>query len=507
MLLTSVTDYKSLYETEKKEKEELKNELLKMQLQLQKFAQMIFGSKSERFTENPAQLTLDIKAEEASPTCNLATATKVDGYVKANAGKKRDLSEFGKYLDSLPHVYETKEPDNKPEGAEQIGVDEHKSLEYTPGRLFVKVTLIPKYKVVSPNDKQEVKIIAAAAPSRPLSKCIAGASTLAQILVDKYADHLPVYRQKARFARDGTDLPYNTMLDWAGKAIDHLEILKNALRKCLLSSRYIHADETGLKVLCTAETKKYRKIHDGTLWCYNNSVERMVLFDYQHGRGVKYAEGILKDFAGHLQVDGWGVYKNLSERYKLIALLFCMAHARRKFKDALAYEPELASFALNKFQMLYEVERSCRENNLPYEEIINVRQQQSVPVLNELEQWMKQQYLALVPTSPLRDAIEYALRHWNGLCHYTTNGMLKIDNNPVENSIRPVALGRKNFLFAGSQRGAERIAIIYSLIGTCKMNGVNPYEWLKDVLERLNDYPVNKITDLLPHNWIRNQKK
>ena len=117
------------------------------------------------------------------------------------------------------------------------------------------------------------------------------------------------------------------------------------------------------------------------------------------------------------------------------------------------------------------------------------------------EQWMKQQYLTLLPSSPLRDAIAYALRHWKGLSHYTTDGMLNIDNNPVENSIRPVALGRKNFLFAGSQRGAERIAIIYSLIGTCKMNNVNPYEWLKDVLERLNDYPVNKIADLLPHNW------
>jgi transposase len=244
MLLSQTTDYKSLYESEKKEKEDLRNELLKMQLQIQKFAQMIFGSKSERFTD-PAQLTLDIKAEEASASCNLATATKVEGYVKANPGKKRDLSEFGKYLDSLPHIYETKEPDNVPAGAEKIGVDEHRSLEFIPGRLFVKVTLIPKYKVPSADNKEDVKIIAAAAPSRPLQKCIAGASTLAQILVDKYADHLPVYRQKARFARDGTDLPYNTLLDWAGKTVDHLQILYEALKKCILSSKYIHAEYSG----------------------------------------------------------------------------------------------------------------------------------------------------------------------------------------------------------------------------------------------------------------------
>lgn len=472
MLLTSATDYKSLWEIEKKEKEELKNEVLKMQLQLQKFAQMVFGSKSERFTVNPAQLTLDIQPEEVPASCDLASATKVEGYVKTNTPRKRDLSAFGKYLDSLPHVYETREPDNKPEGAEQIGVDEHKSLEFIPGRLFVKVTQIPKYKVLSTDDSGEVKIIAANPPSRPLRKCIAGASTLAQILVDKYADHLPVYRQKARFARDGTELPYNTLLDWSGKAVDHLGILYESLKKSILSTKYIHADETGLKVLCTAETKKYRKVHDGTLWCYNNSIERMVFFDYQHGRGIKYAEGILKEFSGTLQVDGWEVYKSLADRYKCITLIFCMAHARRKFKEALPCEPELAGFALNRFHILYEVERYCKEHHLSYDEVKNVRQQKSLPVLDEMEQWMKQQSVRLLPSSPLNVAIGYTLRHWKGLCHYTTNGMLNIDNNPVENSIRPVALGRKNFLFAGSQRGAQRIAIIYSLIGTCKMNNV-----------------------------------
>jgi transposase len=507
MLLSQTTDYKSLWEIGKKENEDLKNEVLKMQLQLQKFAQMIFGSKSERFTGNPAQLTLDIQPEEVPASCDLTSTTKVDGYVKTNTGKKRDLSEFGKYLDSLPHVYETREPDNKPEGAEQIGVDEHKSLEFIPGRLFVKVTLIPKYKVASTENDLDVKIIAAAAPSRPLRKCVAGASTLAQILVDKYADHLPVYRQKGRFARDGTDLPYNTLLDWAGKSVDHLQILYEAQKRIMLATKYMHADETGLKVLCTAETKKYRKIHDGTLWCYNNSIEKMVFFDYQHGRGIKYAEGILKDFSGTLQVDGWEVYKSIADKYKCIILMFCMAHARRKFKEALEYEPELVSFALNKFNILYEVERYCKEHNLSYDEIKNLRQHKSVPVLNELEQWMKLQYVKLLPSSPLSEAIGYTLRHWKGLCYYTTNGMLKIDNNPVENSIRPVALGRKNFLFAGSERGAQRIAIIYSLIGTCKMNNVNPYLWLKDVLEKLNDHPVNKLADLLPHNWIRNQSK
>ena len=504
MILSSTTDYKSLWEQEKKEKEDLKSEVLKMQLQLLKFSRMIFGSKSEAFKVNPAQLTLEIQAEQIPPVCNLSTAKKVDGYVKGNPPKKRDLSEFGSYLDGLPHIYETREPENLPEGAEKIGEDQHKVLEYIPGKLFVKVIVIPKYKLPEINEDDPVHIIAVQPPSRPLPKCIAGASTLAQILVDKYADHLPVFRQKARFARDGTIIPYNTLLTWAGKTIDLLEVLYTVHKKAILSTRYIHVDETGLKVLCSGENKRHRNIHDGYLWCYNNSIEKMVFFDYQHGRGEKYAEGILKDFRGVIQTDGWQVYQSIASKQEDIKQICCLAHARRKFDEALSTDKELASYALAKFQAIYEVERYCKDNDLSYEEVKEIRQAKSMPVLSELHQWMTEQYQTL-PSAPISTAIGYAMRHWERLCYYTKDGMLKPDNNPVENAIRPTVLGRKNFLFAGSQRGAERIAIIYSLLGTCKMNNINPYLWLKDVLSRINDYPIKKISDLLPQNWIKLQ--
>jgi len=504
MILSSTTDYKSLYEEEKKEKEDLQSEVLKMQLQLLKFSRMIFGSKSEAFKVNPAQLTLAIQAEQIPAVCDLSSAKRVEGYVKGNPAKTRDLSEFGSYLDSLPHFYETREPENLPEGAEKIGEDEHKILEYTPGKLFVRVIVIPKYKLPAKNGDDTVKIIAVEAPSRPLRKCIAGASTLAQILVDKYTDHLPVFRQKARFARDGTIIPYNTLLDWTGKTIDLLEILYPVLKKAILSTRYIHVDETGLKVLCSGENKRHRKIHDGYLWCYNNSIEKMVFFDYQHGRGEKYAEGILKDFRGIIQTDGWQVYQGIASKQEDIKQICCLAHARRKFDEALSTDKELAGYALAKFQAIYEVERYCKDNNLSYEEIKDTRQARSAPLLNELHEWMTEQYKTL-PSAPISTAIGYAMRHWERLCYYTKDGMLKPDNNPVENAIRPTVLGRKNFLFAGSQRGAERIAIIYSLLGTCKLNNINPYLWLKDVLSRINDHPINKISELLPHNWIKNQ--
>jgi hypothetical protein len=280
-------------------------------------------------------------------------------------------------------------------------------------------------------------------------------------------------------------------------------VVYEALKKQVLASGYIHADETGLKVLCEKLSRKSKKIHDGWLWCYNNSIEKLVFFDYQHGRGEKHTEGILKHFRGILQTDGWQAYEGIAAKQKDIIQICCLAHARRKFHDALAYDKELAEYALAKFNQLYETERKCKQQGLSFDEITKVRQDEAVPVLNELHRWMLEQYKTLLPSSHITVAINYALERWDRLCYYTKDGRLNPDNNPVERSIRPVAIGRKNYLFAGSQRGAERLAMIYSLIGTCMMNNVNPYDWLKDVIETINEHPVNKISELLPHNWKR----
>ncbi len=410
-------------------------------MQLQKFAQMMFGSSSERFKgkQNDPQLSLDITVEERNVVAIKEELTEVKAHLKtAKGAKKRQLDQLSVYMNNLPRVYETREPENKPEGAEKIGEDRYESIEYTPGKLFVKVTIVPKYKVKLPGDNDNtIKIISAPAPVRPLGKSLAGASLLAQSLVDKYADHLPTNRQQTRFARDGTNIPYNTMLDWNAGAIDLLKVLHQSQRKIILASKYIHADETGLKVICGPESQKHRKIHDGYLWCYHNSIDKIVYFEYQHGRGEKYAIDMLRDYTGVLQTDGWEIYKSIADKINGITLIFCMAHARRKFKEAQQYEEELAAFALSKFQALYEIERQCKDQNLNYEEIKNIRQEKSVPILNELHAWMKEQYIALLPSSPIRKAISYTLNHWEGLCYYTSDGKLKIDNNSIENSIRP----------------------------------------------------------------------
>lgn len=489
-----------LYEQEKKEKESLKVEVMKLQLQLHKLTQIVFGSKSERFIPNPAQLTLDIKTETAPPASSISQAKRIE-YIKTGTPKKRDLSELSAYMEHLDHVYETREPENLPEGAIKIGEEQHPILEHTPGKVFVRVIVIPKYKIPSADDAIRTEIISVPTPERPLFKCFAGSSLLAQMLVDKFCDHLPLFRQIKRFERHGVSIPYNTFIEWTAKTINLLSVMGDALLKEIMESGYIHVDETGLPVLLGKESSKKRKIHDGWLWCYQNSIQNLVYFDYQGGRGEKHTIGILKDFRGIIQTDGWNVYEGVAAKQNNITQICCMAHARRKFNDARPYDKELAEFALTKFHAIYEIERRCKKEKLSYEQITKVRQQETVPILNELHEWMLTQYKTLIPSAPITEAIGYSLKRWDRLCYYTTDGKLNPDNNPVERSIRPVALGRKNYLFAGSHKAAGRLAMIYSLLGTCKINNVNPYEWLKDVLGKINSWPINKIHELLPHHW------
>lgn len=489
-----------LYQEALKEKEALKTEVMKLQLQLHKLTQMVFGSKSERLVLNPAQLTLDLTAEEAAPATNLADVKKIE-YIKTATPKKRDLSELGAYMQHLDHVYETREPDNLPEGAIKIGEEHHEILEQTPGKTFVRVIVIPKYKIASVDGSDKTTIIAAQAPERPLFKCMAGASILAQILVDKFCDHLPLFRQHKRFERNGVSIPYNTFIDWTGKAIDKLTVLGDALLKEIMASSYIHVDETGLPVLLGKENSRSKKMHRGYLWGYHDSIKNLVYFDYQPGRGEKHTIGILQNFHGIIQTDGWHVYEGVAAKQKEIKQICCLAHARRKFVEAMPYDKEPAQYALTKFSALYKIESTCKNQGLSWDEITKVRQREAQPILEELHKWMLEEYKTLLPSAHITTAIGYCLERWERLCYYTSDGMLNPDNNPVERSIRPVVIGRKNYLFAGSHQAAQRLAMIYSLLGTCKLNDVNPYAWLKDVFDKINSWPINRIHELLPHNW------
>lgn len=334
-------------------------------------------------------------------------------------------------------------------------------------------------------------------PSRPLEKLMAGAGLLAQIVIDKYVDHLPLHRQMQRFERSGVKLPYSTLTDWVSATCKLITPLYEALKTEVLQSNYLHADETPIKVL---DKDKKGQTHRGYYWVYQNSIDKIVFFDYQESRGREGPTGILENFRGYLQTDGYTAYEIFDQR-AAITLMHCMAHARRMFNDALENDQQRAGYAMREFGKLYAIERSCKEQSLSISQIRTVRLERSIPILTSLGAWMKEQYVQVTPKSPIGKALAYSIERWERLSLYAQNGMLSIDNNPVENSIRPVAVGRKNYLFAGSHQAAQRSAMLYSLLGTCKMHSIEPYWWLRNVLETIADHPINKITELLPHHF------
>lgn len=497
MKATPDQDYKTLYE-------QSQAQLGILQHRLDQLEKMIFGSRHERFVApavSTSQLSLNLQAEAVADISVASTKQVSYTRTKVVVEKKVPLHPGrGKLPDHLRREDIIVEPASIPEGSIKIGELITEQLECTPSELYVKRYIRYKYKVPDPPNGENTIILTADLPVQPIDKCMAGPGLMAQILIDKFLDHLPVHRQMQRFERSGVKLPYSTLIEWNSASCKLLEVLYESLKAQLLQSNYLHADETGIKVL--DQDKAGKKVHNGFFWVYNNSALKLVFFDYQPTRNKDAPRGMLKDFKGHLQTDGYEVYNHF-DKSRDIVHLNCMAHARRYFVNALDSDVHRATHALEQIQQLYTIERSCIEQQLSFDERKAVRQQQCVPILDALGTWMKQEYTQkkILPKSPIGIAMAYSLKRWEKLCRYTENGMLLIDNNTVENSIRPVALGRKNYLFCGSHEAAQRTAMIYSLLGSCKMQNINPYIWLKDVLTRLSMHPINKVKELLPHNW------
>lgn len=481
-------DYKGLYE-------QSQFEILQLKEQLAQLKKMIFGSKQERFIPadlSSPQLALNIQAD-ASATTRIVD-TKMISYERVTvAVEKKPLQHPGraKLPENLRREEITIEPLADIRGCKKMGEEITEVLEYEPGELFVKKYIRPKY--AKPLGEG---VIIAELPSRPLEKAMAGAGLLAQIVIDKYVDHLPLYRQMQRFERSGVKLPYSTLTDWVSSTCKLIEPLFEALKKEVLASNYLHVDETPIRVL---DKDKKGETHRGYYWVYQNSISKTVFFDYQEGRGREGPVKILEHFKGYMQTDGYAAYEIFDKRPH-ITLMHCMAHARRMFNDALENDEARATFAMEQLQKLYAIERDVTDQDLSFDQIKEVRNQKAVPLLHELGDWMKKQYIEVTPKSAIGKALAYSIERWERLSMYTSNGMLKIDNNPVENSIRPVALGRKNYLFAGSHEAAKRSGMLYSLLGTCKMHGIEPVAWLRNVLEIIADHPVNKISELLPRH-------
>jgi transposase len=463
-------------------------EIAYLKQELTQLKRMIFGSKSERFVpSDPGQLSLDLNVkQESAPELETESIT----YTRK---KPKESEKNGHVRLPLPgHLHREEiviEPEEDVTGAKKIGEVVTEILEYTPGKFYVEKYVRPKY--VLPEDKG---IVIGALPSFPIPRGNAGPGLLAHLMISKYVDHLPFYRQVQQFKRQDITIAESTISGWFSAVCRLLEPLYEKLIDKIKQSSYLMADEVPIPVL---SKDKPGSTHKGYHWVYRSPLDKLVVFDYRKGRGRDGPREFLESFRGALQTDGYQAYDEF-ENKKGITLLACMAHVRRKFDQALDNDPSRATYALEKIQHLYKVERKAREENLSHDQRKELRQKEARPVLEELESWMKEQLVHVLPRSAIGEALAYSLKLWKRLIRYIDDGRCEIDNNGVENSIRPVALGRKNYMFSGSHEAARYAAMMYSFLGTCKINNVEPFSWLRDVLTRIPDHSIHKLEELLP---------
>ncbi len=474
----------------KAEYEKLLAEHKYLKHQFKELQRLIFGSKSERFvptSQDASQLDLfDEKTKEAE------TEVEQINYTRKKPEKEKKTPIRIKISDHFPRVEEIIEPDLIEPGSRKIGEEITEILEYNPAQIFVRKIIRPKY--ARPNNQG---VVISELPSLPIPKGNAGASLLAYILVAKYVDHLPFYRQIQIFKRSKLYLTNSTMNGWFNKATDLLDPLYLLLEKEALNCDYLQADESPIGV---QDSQKKGALFSGYQWVYRSPEQGLVLFKYHPGRNKDAPEETLKNFNGSLQTDGYIAYQSMETKGHIV-LLACMAHARRYFDKALSYDNDMAEYMLKKIQKLYKIEKTAKERLIDQNTLQRYRSLYAKPVLIEIEQWLKSNINQVVPQSPIGKAINYTYNLWPRLKAYINNGKYEIDNNKIENAIRPLALGRKNYLFAGSHSAAKKAAMMYSFFATCKINEVNPLEWLTFVLERIQDYKTSQLNELLPRNW------
>jgi transposase len=472
-------------------------ELEKLRGYLAKLKRLKFGRSSEQ--RDADQLALAFEEIEADIGA-LSDARP------SEAGSQEDRSPAKRGRRPLPGHLPREEQRHEPEGCgcpncggalHQIGEDVSEVLDYEPAQFKVIRHVRPRFACRACESITQMPT-----PSLPIERGRPGPGLLAQVIVAKYADHLPLYRQSEIYARSGVELHRSSLAFWVGRASWLLAPLGEALATHVLGAEKLHGDDTPVPVLDPGRGKT----KTGRLWVYlrddrnwGNKSPPAALFRYSPDRKGARPKAHLADFKGHLQADAYAGYNRLYDGGG-ITEVGCWAHARRKVFDVHeATGSPIAAAALARIGALYEIERRIRGR--PPDERLAVRRKETAPLLSDLKTWLEAQLAKLPPRSSLAAAFRYALAHWTALTRYSADGRLEIDNNLAENALRPLALGRKNWLFAGSDAGGERAALFYSLIVTCRLNGIDPCAYFRDVMARIADHPINKIETLLPWKW------
>ena len=475
------------------------NEIAHLKLLIAKLQRMQFGRKSEKLSQQIEQLELRLEELQAKPDENASQPQKQhpSTFSPASAAKpaRRALP------DHLPRQTQRHDPKESacPDcGGElrKLGEDISEMLEYVPASFLVVRHVRPKLSCTKCD-----RIVQAAAPSRPIERGVAGPGLLAHVLVSKYTDHLPLYRQSEIYERQGVELERSTLADWVGGTSELLEPLVESLRRYVMAVGKLHADDTPVPVLAPGNGKT----KTGRLWTYvrddrpaGDERAPAVWFAYSPDRKGEHPEQHLGEFRGTLQADAYAGFNRLYENGR-IQEAACWAHVRRKFFDLQqAHASAVASAALDRIAALYGIEQEIRGQ--PAEQRRAIRNTRARPLLESLRQWFEATLPKLSRKSDTTAAIRYALSRWDALVRYADDGHIEIDNNAAERALRAVALGRKNYLFAGSDAGGERAAAIYSLVGSAKLNGLDPEAYLREVLTRIADHPITRIEELLPWN-------
>ena len=473
-----------------------------------------FGRKSEKIDTD--QLNFGLEDIETAVAAEEAKLEKADVALKAANTRKRRANR-GHLPAHLPREEVVIEPGAKACpccGGElhQIGEDRSERLDKVPAKLRVLVTRRPKYACRScekAGADDIAGIVQAPAPARLIEGGIPTEALVADVLVSKYADHLPLYRQAQIFAREGLVIDRSTLCHWVGFAAAELKPLHARLIALLTASTKLFCDETRCPVLDPGRGKTktgylWAIARDDRPWC--GADPPAVAYSYAPGRGAKHACALFAGFNGVLQVDGYAGYNDLADASRpggAIALAHCWSHFRRQFYDlAKGGNAPIATAVLDKIGALYAIEDEIRGVTAGVRR--TARQDRTKPLVDALKTWLGEQLAKLPRSSTTAEAIRYGLNHWQGLSLFLDDGRIEIDTNTVERSIRPIALNRKNALFAGSDEGGANWAIVASLIETCKLNAVNPHAWLADTLTKLvNGWPASKIDDLMPWAYAK----
>ena len=455
--------------------------------ELQWLKRQLFGQKSERFIPGDTQLSLDLDVPSSQVEVIQEDISYTRNKVKKTTGHSR--MEMPTHL---PFDDIRIEPQEETSGSEKIGEEVSWEFEYNPGTLFVRRYIRPKYKL---NDSK--LIVIGSLPERPIDQGNFGPGIMSSVSVDKYVYHLPLYRQLQKFRNEfNVQFAESTFCDLITRTVFWVEPVYQLLKQKLLQASYIQADETPMPVLIK---RKKGKTHKGYYWVYFDPLKKIALFEYKRGRSREGPNEFLKGYEGVLQVDGYAGYNDLAKK-DTVTRAACMAHVRRKFEQAREYHKTAAEYALSSIGKWFDIEREAVKAKLTYGQRCDMRQDIMVEEFAAFKHWMLEEANNHLPKSTMRKAIEYALGQWPGFDIFLNDGRVELSNNWVENAIRPVALGRKNYLFKGSESAAQRGAILYSIISTAKLHDKEPREYIRTLLEKLPGEYSNNIDHYLPWN-------